>query len=238
VDTAIRIYSKVEEMLTELLKITDLIRDPSLRKLVLDFLRDPPSDLNQDALPLEVCPAGAYHHHSYPGGLIQHTISVSKLSLSLCDIVEEQYGGKVNRDIVLAGAILHDLMKVYCYEQNGGTGFQTSEYGGFIDHLTLMVSELYRKVSDSDLIHVVASHHGDISPTKPKTLEALIVSVADQADSDLNGRLLRAAEYLLRKSGEQRPMVRSSAEAMMVVQAKKADGWEGVQKLVQKLKSS
>jgi 7,8-dihydroneopterin 2',3'-cyclic phosphate phosphodiesterase len=224
----------VKSVLEELTPLVDAIKDPKLRNVVTDFLTDPPADIDQPSLRLAQCPAGAYQHHSYPGGLLQHTLSVTKITSALCDIVEELYGGEVNRDLVLAGAILHDIMKVYCYEPNGGGGFQTSEYGGMVDHLTLMVAEMYKRGLPADLIHVVAGHHGDVGPTKPKTLEALIVSVADQADSDLNGKLLRAAEYLLRRSGESRPQLSSALEALKVVTAKSKEGWPGVQRLVDK----
>jgi len=223
----------VKGVLSELTTLLDTIKDPELRGLVSEFLTDPPSDIDQPSLRLEDCPAGAYQHHSYPGGLLQHTLSVAKITSALCDIVEELYGGEVNRDLVTAGAILHDVMKVYCYEPNRGGGFQTSEYGGMVDHLTLMVAEMHRRGLPADLVHVVAGHHGDVGPTKPKTLEALIVSVADQADSDLNGKLLRAAEYLLRRSGEQRPQIGSALDALRVVTAKSREGWAGVQRLVE-----
>ena len=219
-------------VLEELTPLVDTIKDPKLRGLVAEFLTDPPADIDYPALPLAQCPAGAYQHHSYPGGLLQHTLSVVKIAATLCDIVEELYGGHINRDQVLAGAILHDVMKVYCYEPNGAGGFQTSKYGGMVDHLTLMVAEMHSRGLPTDLIHVVAGHHGDVGPTKPKTLEALIVSVADQADSDLNGKLLRAAEYLLRRSGEHRPQLNSALEALRVVTAKSHEGWPGVQRLV------
>lgn len=210
------------------------IQDEALKGYVLGFLRNPPTDLDQPALPIEVCPAGAYQHHSYPGGLVEHTVCVYNLCMSLCDVVETQYGGDVNRDLVKAGAVLHDLMKVYCYEENGVKGFRTSDLGGMVDHLSLMIAEMYSRGLPVDLIHVIAGHHGDVGPTKPKTLEALIVSVADQADSDLNGKLLRAAEYLLRRSGESRPVLGSAREAIDVVLAKSLEGWEGVQRLVEK----
>ena len=216
----------------ELTTLVDTIKDPSLRSMVHEFLNDPPADIDQPYLFMAECPAGAYQHHSYPGGLLQHTLSVVKIATALCDIVEELYGGEVDRDLVLAGSILHDVMKVYCYEPNGSGGYQTSEYGGMVDHLTLMVAEMHRRGLPADLIHVVAGHHGDAGPTKPKTIEALIVSVADQADSDLNGKLLRAAEYLLRRSGEQRPQLNSAFDALSVVAAKRREGWPGVQRLV------
>ena len=199
---------------------------------MLAFLMDPPTGLDQPALPVGVCPAGAYQHHSYRGGLVEHTVSVVRLCGSLCDVVEEQYGGRVDRDLVQAGAILHDIMKVYCYEETGAGGFRTSEFGGLVDHLSLMIAEMYRRGLPLDLVHVVAGHHGDAGPTKPKTLEALIVSVADQADSDLNGKLLHAAEYLLRRSGVSRPVLGSAKEALDVVQVKNREGWEGLQRML------
>ena len=216
----------------KLVELAGLIADDGLRENVLAFLMDPPTDLDQPALPVGVCPAGAYQHHSYRGGLVEHTLSVVKLCMSLCDVVEEQYGGHVDRDLVLAGAILHDIMKVYCYEETGGGGFRTSEFGGLVDHLSLMIAEMYKRGLPLDLVHVVACHHGDAGPTKPKTLEALIVSVADQADSDLNGKLLRAAEYLLRRSGVFRPSLGSAKEALDVVQVKSREGWEGLQRML------
>lgn len=216
----------------KLVELAALIADDGLREKVLAFLKDPPTDLDQPALPVGVCPAGAYQHHSYRGGLVEHTLSVVKLCSSLCDVVEEQYGGSVDRDLVLAGAILHDIMKVYCYEETGGGGFRTSEFGGLVDHLSLMIAEMYSRGLSLDLVHVIAGHHGDAGPTKPKTLEALIVSVADQADSDLNGKLLRAAEYLLRRSGVSRPSLGSAREALDVVQVKSREGWKGLQRML------
>jgi len=216
----------------KLVELAGLIADDGLREKVLAFLRDPPTDLDQPALPVGVCPAGAYQHHSYRGGLVEHTVSVVGLCWSLCDIVEEQYGGRVDRDLVLAGAILHDIMKVYCYEETGDGGYRTSEFGGLVDHLSLMIAEMYRRGLPLELVHVVAGHHGDAGPTKPKTLEALIVSVADQADSDLNGKLLRAAEYLLRRSGVSRPSLGSAKDALDVVQVKSREGWEGLRRML------
>lgn len=219
--------------MAELSELVLQIQDTGLRVRVQEFLTNPPTDLEQPCLPLEVCPAGAYHHHSYPGGLLQHTVCVAELALNLCDQVERHYGGEINRDLVLAGSILHDIMKVYCYEENGHGGFRTSDYGGLVDHLSLMVSECFRRKYPNDLIHVIASHHGDVGSTKPKTLEALIVSVADQADSDFNGKLLRAAEYLLKRTGVYRPYLDSAEAAVHVILTKSREGWDGVQRIVE-----
>jgi len=205
-----------------LVELAEQITDDELRATVLGFLRDPPMDLDAPALPIGVCPAGAYQHHCYRGGLVEHTLSVARVCMTLCNVVEELYGGSVDRDLVLGGAILHDVMKVYCYEDAGDGQFRTSDLGGLVDHLSLMIAEM----------HIIAGHHGDAGATKPKTVEALIVSVADQADSDLNGKLLRAAEYLLRRSGVQRRRIGSAKEALDVVRAKSRDGWDGVRRIL------
>lgn len=181
-------------MLDEIHELVDRIENKEIREQVKAFLKNPPSDFDAPVLPLELCPAGAYQHHSYDGGLLQHTLGVTKLALTLADLVESLYGGAVERDTVLAGAILHDIMKCYCYEETEAGVFRTSDFGGKVDHLSLMVGEMMKRDFPLDVVHVVASHHGDVGPTKPKSVEALIVSVADQADSDLNGKLLRAAE--------------------------------------------
>ncbi len=218
-------------MLDEILELVGRIENGELREKVKGFLKNPPSDIDAPALPLETCPAGAFQHHSYDGGLLQHTLGVTKLSLTLSDLVESLYGGTVERDTVLAGAILHDVMKCYCYEGRDDGGFRTSDFGGKLDHLTLMVGEMMKRGFPLDVIHVVASHHGDVGPTRPKTVEALVVSVADLADSDLNGKLLRAAEYLLKRTGVYRPKLSSSKEALDVITTKDREGWEGLRKL-------
>jgi 7,8-dihydroneopterin 2',3'-cyclic phosphate phosphodiesterase len=156
-----------------------------------------------------------------------------RLSLTLCDIVDEYYGGEVNRDTVVAGAVLHDVMKCYCYEESGSGGFRGSDFGDRVDHLTLMVGELMNRGFPMEIVHVVAAHHGDVGPTKPRTIEALIVSIADLADSEFNGKLLRAAEYLLRRGGVSRPRVDSAGEAVEVVQVKEREGWSGIDRLVE-----
>jgi 7,8-dihydroneopterin 2',3'-cyclic phosphate phosphodiesterase len=220
-------------MLVEIKNQINMIKDETLREKVKKFFTVPPSELNALCLQLEVCPAGAYQHHSYNGGLLQHTVSVVRIALTLSDLVEEIYGGEVDRDVMLAGAILHDIMKCYCYEETGDGGYRTSDFGGKVDHLTLMVSELMKRDFPLEIVHVVASHHGDVGSTKPKTIEALIVSIADLADSELNGKVLRAAEYLLRRSGVIRPRILNSKEAIEVILTKDREGWEGVKRLLE-----
>jgi 7,8-dihydroneopterin 2',3'-cyclic phosphate phosphodiesterase len=223
----------VSRLLDDVMVYVDMIEDEGLRGMVRGFLRDPPCDIDVPCLSLEVCPAGAFQHHSYAGGLMQHTLSVVRVSLALCDVLEDYYGGEVDRDTVIAGAVLHDVMKCYCYEESDDGGFRSSDFGGRVDHLSLMVGELMRRGFPLDVVHVVAGHHGDVGPTKPKTLEALVVSLADLVDSELNGRLLRAAEYLLRRVGVSRPRFGSGVEAVEVILAKDGGGWDELRRLVE-----
>ncbi len=215
-------------MMDELGRLVDGIDDEGLRGMVREFLEVPDVDLDGEKLSFDECPGGAYIHHAYEGGLLQHTLAVARLSMTMCDLVEEVYDGSVDRDTVLAGALLHDVMKCYAYCRDGERGFMTSQMGERIDHLSLVVAELYRRGFPVDVIHVAASHHGDKGPVKPKTLEALIVSVADLADSELSRQTLRAAEYLVRRSTGERRSFRSSAEALEVIRVKARDGWDGL----------
>ena len=219
-------------MLSEVLGFLDHIQDEGLREKTREFFVDQPAGFDAPCLPLEICPAGAYQHHSYVGGLLQHTASVVRESLTFCDLVEEYYNGVVDRDAVIAGALLHDVMKCYCYEESDEGGFRTSDFGGHVDHLSLIVGELIARGFPWDVVHVVAAHHGDVGATKPKTLEALIVSLADLMDSEFNGKLLRAAEYLLRRVGVARPRIGDGGEAVEVVGVKARDGWDGLRRLV------
>jgi 7,8-dihydroneopterin 2',3'-cyclic phosphate phosphodiesterase len=218
-------------MMDEVETLAEEIKNNKLRQMVLELLRKPTLDLDYPALSVEECPAGAYQHHSYSGGLLQHTIGVTRLSLTLCDLVEGVYGGRVDRDTVVAGALIHDIMKIYTYEPRGNGGYISSPLGEKVDHLTLLVAELYKRGFPVEVVHVAASHHGDVSPVKPKTMEALIVSIADLADSELSRKTLRAAEYLLRQMGDNQPKLGSSKEALDLVQTKSREGWDGVRKL-------
>ena len=83
----------------------------------------------------------------------------------------------------------------------------------------------------ADVIHVVAAHHGQQGPVRPRTIEALIVSVADLADSDLNRQTLRAAEYLIRETRGGKKRFQSSEEVLNILKIKADKGWEGLKLL-------
>ena len=214
-------------MKQRLLDLAEQIQDKNLREKVLSFLKIPDIDLNGKRLPLEVCPGGAYMHHSYHGGLVEHTIAVTQLSLTFCDLVENLYEGEVNRDVVIAGALLHDVFKCYTYVQEADR-FRVSPLGEKVDHLTLGTSMLIKYDFPLDVIHVIVSHHGDKGPTKPRTVEALIVSLSDLADSEFSRQTLRAAEYLQKEASGRREMFSTAAEALKVIRLKSEKGWDGL----------
>ncbi len=192
--------------------LADKIRGKKLRKKVVELLENPTFEINGkkfSGLPLDVSPAGLSHHHCYPGGYIEHVVSTANLAIAMCKSVEKVYHGKVNRDLVIAGVLLHDIFKptTYIVKENGS--YSSSRLADYLDHLSLVTSELVRRGFPLELIHVVSAHHGDYGPIRPCTVEALICHLADLMDSRLNGKVLNAAAYLTRKAvGEELPGVK------------------------------
>ncbi len=215
------------------------ISDKSLRRKVREVVRSPQIEVDgavHSGMPIEESPAGLYRHHSYPGGLVEHIVASAKIALALCDVVEEVYKGKVDRDLVLAGVVLHDIFKPFTYEVNGDS-YLSTYLGERVDHLTLAASELVRRKFPLDLVHIICAHHGgQAGPIWPRTIEALICHLADQADSQLNGQVLRAARYLSRRAIGEEPRQLNSKQAFEVVHSKAIEGWEGARKALEKIK--
>ena len=223
----------------ELKRVIRKIKDETLRKKLLNFLDDLSIEINGKSyvgLPLEDAPASRFYHHSYPGGLVEHILSTVKIAMALCDSVEKIYGGKVNRDLVISGVVLHDILKPLTYEKKNNGGYRNSPLGERLDHLTLAVVELLRRGFPLDLIHIVAASHGQASPITPKTIEALICHIADEADSKMNGEVLNAAKYLIKEAtGESWDKI-DSRTAFKILRLKAESGWEGLRKGIESLK--
>jgi len=219
--------------------LADKIRDKKLRKKVIELLENPTFEINGkkfSGLPVDVSPAGLSHHHCYSGGYIEHVVSTANLAIAMCKSVEKVYRGKVNRDLVIAGVLLHDVFKpaTYIVKKNGSYG--SSRLADYLDHLSLVTSELVRRGFPLELIHVVSAHHGDYGPIRPHTVEALICHLADLMDSRLNGKVLNAAAYLTRKAVGEELRGLTSKEAFKIVHSKSVEGWEGVAKSVEEIK--
>jgi 7,8-dihydroneopterin 2',3'-cyclic phosphate phosphodiesterase len=218
----------------------DKISDKTLRSKVAAFLENPTIEIEgkvYSGLPLEASPAGLSHHHSYQGGFIEHVSSTTEIALTLCKVIKKVYHGKVNRDLVVAGVILHDIFKPLTYVARENGTYETTPLAERLDHLTLIVSELVRRGFPLDLVHIVASHMGwQHSPIGPRTAEALVVHLADMADSRLNGEVLRAAHFLSRGSVGIELEQLTAEEAFEIVEAKTTHGWEGVRKTIERIK--
>jgi len=223
----------------ELEALAKKIRDENLREKVVELLKNPTFEIDGKkhlGLPFDVSPAGRSNHHCYPGGYVEHIVSTANIALSICSSVENVYHGKVNRDLVLAGILLHDVFKPITYLVNENGSYDSTRLADYLDHLSLAVSELVRRDFPIELVHIVSAHHGNYGPIRPHTIEALICHLADLTDSRLNGEVLSAAAYLSRKATGQELFGMNSKEAFEIVRSKAIEGWEGVGKTVEKIK--
>ncbi len=175
-----------EEVFSELWGVMESVKDPALVRL-LEVLQ-----LDEELMELfRTAPAARTIHHAYPGGLLEHTLSVTRLVDAIC----QHYGEMLNRDFCLVGALLHDLGKVK--ELSVDDGIHYTDQGRLLGHVTLGVQLLDDKLKDAGdipqeaalhLRHILLSHHGKLehgSPKRPKTMEALVVHRADELDSVL-----------------------------------------------------
>lgn len=128
-------------------------------------------------------------HHNYIGGLLEHTLSVTAIADFLCG----HYGADINRDLVIAGALLHDVGKIE--EIDSSRDFNYTVAGSLKGHVVIgleIVREFAAKTADFPaetlllIEHLIASHQGEkewASPVEPKIPEAQIVHMADLTDA-------------------------------------------------------
>lgn len=128
-------------------------------------------------------------HHAYVGGLLEHTLSVSEVCMRLCDHYPE-----LDRQVLLAGAIFHDIGKAW--ELSGGLAKEYTDEGRLIGHISIGLEKaepfLQKSGLEPELIlhfkHLVLGHHGTRewgSPVLPATPEALVLHYADNIDAKL-----------------------------------------------------
>jgi 3'-5' exoribonuclease len=178
----------IQDMVTEIKTILDSeIKDSNIKKLVNLFFGD-----SKTLKLFKYMPAAKNIHHAYVGGLLEHTLSVVKLAVKMADY----YSAYVNKDLLLVGALFHDVGKIF--ELNAEKGFDYTDQGKLIGHLLLgielvngYISEIEQFPSEYKYIigHMIASHHGLLefgSPKKPKTVEALILHFIDDMDAKIN----------------------------------------------------
>lgn len=174
-----------EQMFAELREIIDGISNPHLKALLEALFAD-----ERIARAYKLAPAAKVVHHAYLSGLLEHVLSVCKLA----KMTAAHYKG-VDADLVLTGAILHDIGKID--ELTFDRGFAYSTDGQLLGHIVMgvrMIEDKIRSLPDfpsklrSLIEHMILSHHGELefgSPKVPLFPEALLLHHLDNLDSKM-----------------------------------------------------
>ncbi|MCD6184519.1 MAG: HD domain-containing protein [Deltaproteobacteria bacterium] len=177
----------IEKMFDRIKQITFSIETDYIKELFEAFWND------QDFVnKFKIAPAAKRMHHAYIGGLLEHSLSMAILVKKIAG----HYGG-INQDLLLAGAILHDIGKIREFDYK--TKIDYSDEGRMLNHIVIGIQMVHEKIGqiknfpeeDALLLkHMVASHHGIRefgSPEPPKTVEAVLLNYVDEIDSKING---------------------------------------------------
>lgn len=176
----------INEMFNELLKLIDSIENEYLKKLLNMFFRED----EEFAAAFKKSSAAKTVHHGFIGGLLEHTLSVTKL----CDYYCKAYP-ILKRDLLLTAAMFHDIGKT-----KEISAFPVNDYtdaGQFLGHIVMgseMIGEKIReipgfpKMLEMELKHCILAHHGEYefgSPKKPALIEAMALNHADDTDAKM-----------------------------------------------------
>ena len=185
-----RTQKDIRQMFEDVTKIMYEIKNPSVKALVNEFLKD--KDLMKKFC---TAPAATANHHTCIGGLLEHTHNM----LNVAKAVMPFYP-KLQSDLVLAGIFLHDMGKTD--ELSYDMAFSYTDRGQLLGHIvqtTIMVNdkavslkqagvEIDKQILDN-ILHIIVSHHGQYefgSPKLPMTAEAFLVSLLDNIDAKIN----------------------------------------------------
>jgi 3'-5' exoribonuclease len=185
-----------DAMFAQIRALVSQVRNQHVRALLLAFLDDP-----EIAPAFRVAPAAKAIHHAFLGGLCEHTLSVLQLGWRICD-----HYPQLDRDLVTAGALLHDIGK--SREISTAPGFEYTDEGKLVGHLVLTCQLIREKAAripgfppdlEWQITHLVVAHHGRQeygSPKEPVTLEAMVVHALDELDTRVSsfGQLLAQAQ--------------------------------------------
>ena len=178
----------IDEMFKELLALIDSVKDESLKTLLKSFFVEDANFVKA----FKMSSAAKSMHHAFVGGLLQHTLSVARIADFLAGFYPI-----MNRDLLVTAAICHDIGKVKELSE-----FPVNDYtdsGNLLGHIVMgamMVKEKADGINGFDetlknnLVHCILAHHGKLeygSPEKPKIIEAVALSFADDTDAKLEG---------------------------------------------------
>jgi 3'-5' exoribonuclease len=188
----------IDELWQTLAEFVESFKNPHLKGLIQGFMADP-----EIAQAYRNAPAAKTLHHAYIGGLLDHVVSLFRS----CDLICRNYP-QVNRDLVLAGAFLHDIGKIHELTYNRSFSYTTR--GQLLGHMIIELEMMQAKLSlvpnfppelKTLLEHLIISHHGEYefgSPKLPMFPEALLLHYMDDLDSKMES--MRA---LFEREGEQ-----------------------------------
>lgn len=177
----------IKEMMRSLREILKEIKDLHLKKLIETFLSDR-AFMEQ----FKSAPAAKNFHHGYMGGLLEHTLSVCRLTKSV-----SYHYPQLDRDLLMAGAFLHDIGKIKEFKTH--TLIEYTDEGRLLGHLVLGAAMLDERINQMKsfpkdmalrLKHLILSHHGQYdfgSPKRPKFIEAFVLHFIDDLDAKVNG---------------------------------------------------
>jgi 3'-5' exoribonuclease len=172
----------------ELLALVEGVRDQNVRQLLFRVFSEPEVEER-----FKKAPAARSMHHAFRSGLLEHTVSMAKTARWLA----RHY--RIDEDVVTAGALLHDLGKIWELEIDASIEY--TDDGRLIGHLSMETLFVDKKIGEMEsfppelrrqLLHILLAHHGEYeygSPRRPKTPEAMLVHMVDNLDSKMAGML-------------------------------------------------
>jgi len=176
----------VENMYQEILEYIQSIKNPYLQKLLkIYYVED-----NEFIKAFKNHSAAKTVHHGFVGGLLEHTLSLTKL----CEYYTKSYS-ILNRDLLLTAAIFHDIGKTK--ELSAFPANDYTDEGQLLGHIVMgaeMIHDGAKKIPDfpetleNELKHCILAHHGELeygSPKKPALAEAVALSLADNTDAKM-----------------------------------------------------
>ncbi|PKK86344.1 MAG: hypothetical protein CVT48_01565 [Thermoplasmata archaeon HGW-Thermoplasmata-1] len=182
---------RIDQLMREAAELVGTIRDSALKLLLDDLFSD-----RKFAENYRNYPSAFRMHHNYIGGNLEHSVSVAKLCIRIMDNYKSA-STTLDRDLVVAGALLHDIGKFSEYTY--GIITETTDEGRLIGHLVsgehFIADRIHRlrmaggKIPESldmRLRHIMLSHHGRHewgSPKTPKIPEAVVIAYADNMDA-------------------------------------------------------
>lgn len=176
----------IHVMYQDLLKLVDSVKNPYLNRLLTMFFKEDEEFVSE----FKKHSAAKTIHHSFIGGLLEHTLSVTKM----CEYFAKAYP-VLNHDLLITSAMLHDIGKVY--ELSSFPKNDYTDSGQLLGHIVIgyeIVGDKIRQIEgfpqklEREVKHCILAHHGELeygSPKKPALAEAFAINLADNADAKL-----------------------------------------------------